>query len=70
MKTQSTINIETLIPSSLLEEEHSDNESMSNNSFEENNPLFKDASHKNISENVNHTFLFFIIFYRTKKKII
>ena len=59
MKTQSTINVETLIPSSLLEEEHSDNESMSNNSFEEKNPLFKDASQKNISDNVNHIFLLF-----------
>ena len=69
MKTQSTINVETLIPSSLLEEEHSDNESMSNNILEENKSLSKNASQKNISENVNHIFYIFIIFYRAKKII-
>ena len=36
MKAQSTINIETLIPSSLLEEDHSDEESISNCKFEDN----------------------------------
>ena len=67
MKTQANINVEKLIPSSLLEEEHSDNESISNNSFEENNPLFKDASPKNMLENVNHIFILLIYFIERKK---
>ena len=38
MKAQSNINIETLIPSSLLEEDHSDKENISNFEFEDNSP--------------------------------
>jgi hypothetical protein len=70
MKAQKTINIETLIPSSLLDEEHSDNESFSNCKFEDNLPLFKDAPKEKLTDKVNHIFNNFIIFYRMKKKII
>ena len=66
MKAQSTINIENLIPSTLLEEEHSDNESISNKKLKDNIPLFKDIPQENISDNVNHIFINFILFYRTK----
>lgn len=52
MKTKSTINVENLIPSSLLEEDHSDNENNSNINFRENIPSFKAASQNNISKNV------------------
>ena len=67
MKNQSTINIETLIPSTLLEEEHSDNGSISNNKLKGNIPLIKDVPQEKNSDNVNHIFInFFILFYRTK----
>ena len=56
MKTKSIINIENLIPSSLLEEAHSDNESISNNNLEENNYISKVVPPNNISENVNNIF--------------
>lgn len=70
MKAQNKINIETLIPSSLLDEEHSDNESISNGKFEDNLPLFKDAPKEILIEKVNHFFNNFIIFYRIKKILI
>lgn len=54
MKTQTTINIENLIPSSLLEEENSDNESNPNLEFEDNSLLYKKDSLENKSDNVTH----------------
>ena len=54
MKTQTTINIENLIPSSLLEEENSDNESIPNLEFEDNSPLCKKDSQEKKSDNVIH----------------
>ena len=56
MKAQKTINIETLIPSSLLDEEHSDNESFSNCKFEANLPLFKDAPKEKLTDKVINNF--------------
>ena len=56
MKAQKTINIETLIPSSLLDEEHSDNESFSNCKFEDSLPLFKDAPKEKLTDKVIHIF--------------
>lgn len=56
MKTQNTINIETLIPSTLLEEGHSDNEMVSNLKFEKDMFIIKDIPQENINEKVNHIF--------------
>ena len=53
MKAQTPINIETLIPSSLFDEEHSDNESFSNCKFEEHLPLCKDNSKEKLTEKIN-----------------
>lgn len=47
MKAQSSINIETLIPSTLLEEEHSDNENISKIKFKDDIPIFEGAPKKN-----------------------
>ena len=52
MKAQPSINPETLIPSSLLEEEHSDNESISNMKLINNIPIFKNVPKNNISDDV------------------
>lgn len=54
MKSQPSINLETLIPSSLLEEENSDNESISNMKLINNIPIFKDVSKKNVPYDVIH----------------
>ena len=68
MKTQGKINMETLIPSSLLEEELSDNESITKIKFEDNIPNLKDASQEKEQEKVFHIFNLFIIYiyYRAK----
>jgi len=68
MKTQGKINMEALIPSSLLEEELSDNESISKIKFEDNTPNLKDVSQEKEQEKVFHIFNSYIIYiyYRTK----
>ncbi len=69
MKAKSTINIETLIPSTLLEEEHSDNESTSNMKFKDNIPIFKDIPQENLKENVIHIFIIIYNIYLFRMKI-
>ena len=63
MKAQPSINLETLIPSSLLEEENSDKESISNMKLINNIPIFKDVSKKNVPDDVIHFLSKFITFY-------
>lgn len=58
MNSSKTINIETLIPSSLLEEEYSDNESISNKKFKKDISSKEEIEQKNKQENVNYIFLF------------
>ena len=60
MKAQTPINIETLIPSSLLDEENLDKECASNCKFENNLPLYKDSPEEKLTETVNHIFNNFI----------
>lgn len=56
MKAQKTINIETLIPSTLLEEVHSEDENTSNEKFEGEIHIIKDIPQENLNEKVFHIF--------------
>jgi hypothetical protein len=57
MKAQEKINMETLIPSSLLEEDLSDNGSLSNMKFKDNITLLKDNFYIKGQEEVFHIFI-------------
>ena len=59
MEAQNPINIENLIPSSLLEEEYSDQENISSEIYNE------DISSSRIKNNKKVTYIFFITFEST-----
>lgn len=67
MKAQGKINLETLIPSSLLDEDLSDNGSISNMKLKDNITLLKDNYYAKEQEEVFHIFNYIIFFYRKKK---
>ena len=75
METHKAINIEKLIPSTLLEDERSDIESVSNENIEQELNLRKVELKNNMyTEQVSHIlyiikFTFYNIFYRTKMKM-
>ncbi len=67
MTTQVKLNMETLLPSSLLEEDLSDNENISNCKIKHNVTSLKENSHEQEKEKVFHIFNFLIHYIgRTK----
>ena len=68
MTTQVKLNMETLLPSSLLEEDLSDNENISNFKIKDNVISLEGNSHEQEKEKVFHIFNYLLIHYigRTK----
>ena len=67
MTTQVKLNMETLLPSSLLEEDISDNENISNCKIKPNVTSLKENSHEQEKEKVFHIFNYLIHYIgRTK----
>ena len=67
MTTQVKLNMETLLPSSLLEEDLSDNENISNFKIKSNVTSLKENSHEQEKEKVFHIFNYLIHYIgRTK----
>ena len=67
MTTQVKLNMETLLPSSLLEEDLSDNENISNCKIKHNVTSLKENSHEQEKEKVFHIFNYLIHYIgRTK----